>query len=146
MKRGEKMQFNYKKETDSKFVVYVKDHFSEIIMAISLVAFVLTGFYILLSFNTESVRLKVDSVGTLKNGWIIHEIDNGDNTHTITFKNKVPSDAEKDSVIAFKSTDELIYAYIDDQLIYTYGEELCRRFPLLGIHGHAAIVSACRGM
>lgn len=119
-KRGEQMQFNFYKESDSKLMIYIRDHFSEIVMVVSLVAFLLTAFFTFISYNTKSVKLSVEPVSKLEKGWIVTEINNGNGTYTLTFKNTVPKDIDDNSVIAFKSTDETIEAHLDGKLFYTY--------------------------
>lgn len=114
------MQYNYYKENDSKFMIYIRDHFSEIVMVVSLIAFLLTGVFTFISYRTKSIQLTVEPVSKLEKGWIVTEINNGNGTYTLTFKNTVPKDIDDNSVIAFKSTDEAVEAHIDGKLIYSY--------------------------
>lgn len=117
------MQYNYYKENDSKFMIYVRDHFSEIVMVASIIAFILTGFYILFSFHSDSIKLNVDPIDKFNSGWEINELENDDKTHTLIFRNTVPVEIEEHSAIAFKSTDETVYVYIDGKNVYSYGED-----------------------
>ncbi len=126
------MQFNYYKENDSKTMIYIRDHFSEIVMAVSLVAFLLTGIFILISYSTKNTQLTVDPVSKLEKGWTVTEINNGDKSFTLTFRNTVPKDIDDNSVIAFKSTDEAVNAYLDGELFYNYsaGEDFPKQINL----------------
>ncbi len=129
------MQYDYHKDTDSKSMVYIRDHFSEIVMVFSLIAFLLTGIYALFSFKTENTQLTVDRISYFNSGWRISEVENADSTHTLRFRNTVPKDIENNSTLAFKSTDEVVYVKVGGELIYTYGEENNFRKPInLGSH------------
>jgi len=123
------------KSTDSKFMIFVRDHFSEIVMIISLIIFFLTAVYTFSVYKTESINLSVDPIQTLEEGWEISETENEDGTHTLIFKNTIPYGIEEHTAIAFKSTDEVLYIYIDGNLEYQYGIENNFKKPInLGSH------------
>ena len=129
------MAYDYHKASDSKFMTFIRDHFSEIVMVFTLVAFLLTAIYTFSLFKTENIRLSVDQIEKFNSGWIVKEIKNNDSSHTIIFKNRVPKDIENNSAIAFKSTDETVYIHINGELIYSYGLDNNFEKPInLGSH------------
>ena len=115
------MAYNYYKEGDSKTMIFIRDHFSEIVMVVALIAFFLTGLFTFLSYATENTQLVVDQVREFNDNWNISETDNGNGTHTITFKNTLPKNIGDNSAFAFKGTDETIFVYVDGKQIYSYG-------------------------
>ncbi|MCR4564285.1 MAG: diguanylate cyclase [Clostridiales bacterium] len=129
------MAYNYYKDGDSKTMIFIRDHFSEIVMIVTLVAFLLTGIYAFITHRTESIKLNVDPVKKIESGWIVTEMDNADSTHTLHFKNIIPSTADDNSAIAFKSTNEVVDIYVGGELIYQYGELKTNKKPInLGSH------------
>lgn len=117
------MAYDYHKEGDSKLMTYIRDHFSEIVMAIAVIAFVFTGIFALVKYKTENIQLVVDPMSSISEGWEITEKNNKDASYTLHYKNKLPTMANNHSALAFGSRDEVLYVYIDGKLIYTYGLE-----------------------
>ena len=129
------MAYDYHKETDSKLMTYVRDHFSEIVMAITVIAFMFTGIFALVSFKTENIQLVTEPAADFSEGWTISETENMDNSYTLHYENTLPTLGENHSTLAFQSRDEIIYVYIDGKLIYTYGIENNFSKPInLGSH------------
>lgn len=117
------MAYDYHKEGDSKLMTYIRDHFSEIVMAITVIAFIFTGIYALVRYKTENIQLVVDPMSTISEGWEITETQNKDASYTLHYKNTLPVMEDNHSALAFGSRDEVLYVYIDGKLIYTYGIE-----------------------
>lgn len=117
------LAYDYHKEGDSKLMTYVRDHFSEIVMAIAVIAFIFTGVFALVKYKTENIQLVVDPMSSISEGWEITETKNKDASYTLHYKNKLPAMASNHSALAFGSRDEVLYVYIDGKLIYTYGIE-----------------------
>ena len=115
------MAYDYHKEGDSKLMTFIRDHFSEIVMAITIIAFVFTGIYALLSYRTENIRISVEPVANVSEGWAVTETQNKDSSYTLHYQNTLPAMDKSQSTLAFESKDEVVFVYIDGKLIYTYG-------------------------
>lgn len=129
------MAYDYHKESDSKLMTYVRDHFSEIVMGIALIAFAFTAVFAFVSYKTESIRLVVEPAAEISEGWTVEETKNQDNSYTLHYENTLHDLEANHSTLAFESRDEIIYVYIDGKLLYTYGIENNFAKPInLGAH------------
>jgi hypothetical protein len=115
------LAYDYHKEGDSKLMTYIRDHFSEIVMTIALIAFAFTAIYAFVSYKTENVKLKVDPAMEISEGWQVSETKKLDKLYELHYENTLPELEANHSTLAFESRDEIIYVYIDGKLLYTYG-------------------------
>ena len=115
------MAYDYHKESDSKLMTFIRDHFSEIVMVIALIAFAFTAVYAFVSYTTEDVQLKVDPAMEISEGWTVSETKKMEKLYELHYENTLPVLDDNHSTLAFESRDEIIYVYIDGELLYTYG-------------------------
>ena len=134
------MAYDYHKEGDSKLMTYIRDHFSEIVMAITTVAFIFTAIYALVSYRTENIRLTPDPIADFSDNWTITETENKDSSYTLHYEKLLPDNVDDQSALAFESRDEVLFVYINGKLIFTFGIENNFAKPI-NLGGHYVLIN-----
>jgi hypothetical protein len=134
------LAYDYHKEGDSKLMTYIRDHFSEIVMTISVVAFIFTAIYTLVNYRTENIRLTPEPLADFSENWTVNETQNQDSSYTLHFQKTLPADVDDHSAIVFESRDEVLFVYLDGELIFTFGIENNFARPI-NLGGHYVLIN-----